>query len=282
MNTALLTGTNPVAALHYGRRASWFVAGAAALLVANASAATALGGDGLDAAAALRTSQAAIGRVLGEHLLTDQDGRPLRLSGLRGRPLVVHLIYTNCYQVCSGLTVHLRDVVRIARTALGADSFAVLTVGFDPEHDSPARLREYGRERGLLSPQWRLASADAFTVRKLADEVGFTWTATPAGFDHIAQVTVVDAAGRVVEQVYGQDFAPPALVDPLRQLAWRGAVQRSDLRGILDGVKLLCTVYDPVSGRYRFDYAMLAGILPALLVLGMAAVAILMAARKTR
>jgi protein SCO1/2 len=253
-----------------------------ALLTLSASVATASDADGRDEAAALRTSQAAIGHVLGEHELTDQDGRTLRMAELRGRPLVLHLVYTNCYQVCSGLTVHLRDVVRIAQAALGSDSFAVLTVGFDTEHDTPARMRAYAHERGIDAAPWRIASADAFTIRRLADEVGFTWTETPAGFDHIAQVTIVDAKGRVVEQVYGQDFEAPALVEPLKQLVWGRDVDRSSVRGILDRVKLTCMVYDPVSRRYRFDYSMIIGILPALLVLGMAAVAILISSRRAR
>lgn len=264
-------------------RAGGVLAGALglfALLALAARAATAPTAPGLDAAAALRTSQAAIGGVLGDAELTDQDGHPLRLAEFRGRPLVLQLAYTNCYHVCSGLTVHLRDVVGIAQRALGADSFAVLTVGFDVEHDTPARLREYARERGIDLAHWRLASADAFTVRRLADGVGFTWAATPAGFDHIAQVTVVDATGRVVEQVYGDAFDPPALIEPLRQAVWRREVDRSDVRGILNGVKLLCSVYDPVSRRYRFDYSMIIGLLPVVLVLAIVAIGIRASSRK--
>ena len=149
----------------------------------------------------------------------DQHGRPLRLADLRGRPLALSLVYTSCYDVCSSLTLYLRDAVRIARETLGPQSFSVLTVGFDTAHDTPGRGCGYSpRDRGLDDPHWHLVSADAATVRRLADEVGFTWVASPRGFDHVAQVTILDADGRVVRQVYGQDFAPPALVEPLKAL----------------------------------------------------------------
>src|SRR5512147_1457901 len=160
------------------------------------AAATAAAADRNDDSAALRTSQAAIGHVLGDYSLTDQDGRPLRVASLRGRPLVVSLVYTECYYICSGLTLHLRDVVRVARQALGERSFAVLTIGFDTEHDSPERMRTYGRERGIVSADWHFASADAATIRRLAEDVGFTWSVVPGGFAHVAQVTVIDAGGR--------------------------------------------------------------------------------------
>jgi protein SCO1 len=233
-------------------------------------------------AAALRTSQAAIGHQLHDLTLSDQFGRPMRLGGLAGRPLVLSLVYTNCYDVCSGLTLHLRDVVRMARETLGVGRFSVLTVGFDVKHDTPASMLAYGRERGIDDPDWRFGSADATTIGRLADDVGFTWAATPTGFEHITQVTVVDAGGTVVQQVYGQDFSPPQLVEPLKSLVLRQGFDRPTVRGVLDSVRLFCTAYDPVTGRYKVDYSMIVGALPALLLLGMIAVALVVAGRRNR
>jgi acetylornithine/succinyldiaminopimelate/putrescine aminotransferase len=93
--------------------------------------ATAYGGEHDADAAALRASQAAIGRVLGDHQFTDQDGRPLRMAELRGRPLLLSLVYTHCYYICSGLTIRLRDAVRIAEDTLGPGKHAS-TMGGNP------------------------------------------------------------------------------------------------------------------------------------------------------
>lgn len=233
-------------------------------------------------AAALRTSQAAIGRTTGDHAFIDQLGRPLRLVDLRGRPLVVSLVYTSCYDICSSLTLYLRDAVRTAQQTLGPQSFSVLTVGFDTANDNPGRMRTFATDRGLDEPQWHVVSTDATTIRRLADEVGFTWVASPSGFDHVAQVTILDADGRVVRQVYGQDFAPPALVEPLTALVLGRSLGRLSARGLVERVKLYCSVYDPVSGEYRFDYSMLAGAIPVLVLLGMTAFAIVLAGRGKR
>jgi protein SCO1/2 len=246
------------------------------------AAATAAAGERDADAGALRISQAAIGRVIGDYQFTDQDGRPLQVSSLRGRPLLVNLVYTECYYICSGLTLHLRDVVKMARQTLGERSFAVLTIGFDTAHDTPQRMRAYGRDRGIVSPDWHFASADAATVRQLTGDVGFTWSSTSGGFDHVAQVTVIDGDGRIVQQVYGQQFAPPALIEPLKQLVWGGEVRRGGVRGILDRVNLLCVVYDPSVGRYRFDYSMLVDAFPGVLVLLIAGAGLFFAARRPR
>ncbi len=210
--------------------------------------------------AALATSQAAITRQLGDYQFVDQRGQAFRLSDLGGKPVVLSLVYTSCYHVCSGLTVHLRDVSKVAWKALGPDSFTVLTVGFDTPNDTPERMRLFAQDRGADMPGWYFASTDAATLERLTRDVGFTYRASPKGFDHITQTTVIDRAGRVVLQVYGQDFNPPNLVEPLKRLIRGQELERGSLSDMVRSVKLLCTIYDPTSGKYRFDYSIIAEI----------------------
>jgi protein SCO1/2 len=227
-----------------------------------------------DDATALTTSQAAIGRQLDDYSFVDQRGQAFRLSSLRGKPVVLSLVYTSCFQVCSGLTVRLRDVTRVARKALGADSFTVLTVGFDTPNDKRERMQLYARDRGAEMPGWFFASTDAATIERLTRDVGFTYRRSPKGFDHITQTTVIDRAGRVMLQVYGEGFNPPNLVEPLKRLIRGQEIERGTLAGMVRSVKLFCTIYDPASGRYRFDYSIVADAIAGILALGMVAIAI--------
>jgi protein SCO1 len=236
----------------------------------------------LDDAEALRTSQAAIGRVLGGYALTDSSGAPLTLEQLRGRPVVLSFIYTSCYYVCPSLTLRLRGTAKVARDALGDAAFSVVTVGFDTARDTPARMATYGRERGVGGPGWYLASADAATMARLTRDAGFTYVPSPKGFDHVTQTSILDASGTIVLQVYGEDFAPPSVVEPLKKLVWGRKVGRPSLASLIDRVKLVCTIYDPASGRYRFDYSLIVEIVAGALALGIAAAGILAAMRNVR
>lgn len=235
-----------------------------------------------DDAEALRTSQAAIGRSIEGVRLTLADGTQLGFEELRGRPLLLSLVYTSCYHVCSGLTLRLRETVKVARQALGAEAFTVVTVGFDTPNDTPERMQAYARERGAVQPGWYFAGTDAAGIERLAGMVGFTWFPSPKGFDHVTQTTIIDAGGRVVLQVYGEDFAPPLVVEPLKKLVWGQNLDRSTLQGLVNTVKLFCTIYDPTSGRYRFDYSLIVNILAGGLALGIALTGILAALRNVK
>ena len=52
------------------------------------------------------------------------------------------------------------------------------------------------------------------TVGPLARDFGFVYEATPAGFDHVLQVSLVDAQGRIVRQVYGESIRPGDIGEP--------------------------------------------------------------------
>ncbi len=208
-----------------------------------------------DERAALQISQAAVGRSLGDYLLRDRTGAPLRLEDLRGRPLVLNLIYTSCYHTCPLMTRNLAAVVAGARDALGEDSFTVVSVGFDTAVDTPQRMDVFARQQGISDTRWLFVSGDEAAMSALTRDIGFTYRPSPKGFDHLAQTTVIDADGVVYRQIYGEAFQPPALVEPLKQLLWGTKAKASSIDGWLTGVRLFCTVYDPAAGRYRFDYS---------------------------
>lgn len=215
----------------------------------------------IDPTRAMRVSQGAIGRQIGDYHLTDQFGRPLELARLRGRPLIISFIYTSCAAACPTLTTRLGAVAKVAREALGKDSFSIVTVGFDTRVDTADQMRRYAQERGIDMPGWYFAAADQATVDRLASDTGFVYAPAAGGYDHFAQLTIVDPQGRVFRQVYGPEFEPPSIVEPLKALVLGSPAAASPAANWLNTVRLICTTYDPKSGRYRFDYSLILEIL---------------------
>jgi protein SCO1/2 len=217
---------------------------------------------GFDYDVALAQSQAAIGREMGEVRFTAADGRSVKLSDLRGKPLVLSMVYTSCYQICPMTTRYLSQVVDKARDALGEDSFAVAVVGFDVGLDTPAAMRYFANKQGIADDGWNLLSVDRNDVERLADDLGFLYTPSANGYDHLIQATIIDSNGRVYRQVYGQVFDTPLLVDPLIDLVLgRSSPEQPILASLVSKIKLFCTTYDPARDGYYFDYSLFIGML---------------------
>lgn len=207
-----------------------------------------------DERAALRESQEAIGRRIEDYRFRDTEGRTVSLAGLRGKPLVVQFIYTGCFQVCPATTQFLAQAVREAERVLGKGTFRVATIGFNPPADDPVAMRDFARKFGLSSADWLFLAPETADVPALTRDLGFRYQPTPAGFDHLLQVSILDRDGRVYRQVYGDGFDAPLFVGPLLELVRDAPSSAPPLEALWERTKLLCTVYDPASGRYRINY----------------------------
>ena len=225
-------------------------------------------GPDYDEKAALALSQAAIGQTVGDYDFLDGSGKQITLESMRGKPLLISLIYTSCYHICPTITTNLAKNVDIAREALGDDSFSVLTIGFDTRNDTPDRMRLFAKQRSIDSDNWHFVSASADTMEDLAGDLGFSYFSTAKGFDHMIQASLIDADGKVYRQIYGMAPEPPALVEPLKEILYDKQVAASPIEGWINNIKLFCTVYDPATGRYHFDYSLFIGLGIGLLILG--------------
>lgn len=206
---------------------------------------------------ALEASQASLGNKLGAYTFTDTRNQQVDLRSFLDKPLVVSLIFTGCNDICPMVSETIADAVEVARDALGADSFRVVTIGFDSRNDNPNRMRSYAASHGINVAGWNFLSADAATIDNLSRDLGFTFRPSPQGFDHLSQTSVIDTDGRVYRHVYGADFEAPLLVEPLKQLIFGQRIEMTSVEGIINRVKLFCTIYDPASGKYRFDYSII-------------------------
>lgn len=221
----------------------------------------ALAAEKLDSEIAFEESQAAIGTLTGSHMLRDHRGRALALDDLRGKPLVISLIYTSCATVCPIVTDHLRDSVVEARRVLGTGRFNVLTFGFDASGDRPGQLSGFAGVHNLLGlDDWYIASADEATTEALLADLGFAYREAAGGFAHVTQTSILDADGRVYRQLYGEAFPLQVLLEPLKDLTLGRTTRSIAPADLWDRLTFLCTVYNPLTGAYRFDYSIVFGV----------------------
>ena len=212
----------------------------------------------LDNQTAYKISQDAIGKPVGDHVLLDRQGRPVRLGAYKGKPLLVNFIYTACFQVCPTTTKNLQKALENTVGMLGADRFNIVSIGFNQPFDSPQAMKAFALQYGIHLPNWEFLSPAAAIVDDLTRNFGFSYVATTAGFDHMNQVTIVDADGKIYRHVYGERFTAEDLAEPLKAMITGAPIppQTDTLAEIIDRVRILCSVYDPISGKYRTNYAL--------------------------
>ncbi|OGP30553.1 MAG: hypothetical protein A2067_06740 [Deltaproteobacteria bacterium GWB2_42_7] len=208
-----------------------------------------------EASKALKLSNDAIGKEVGDYTLIDQDGKNFSLREFAvGKPLVISFIYTSCGHICPTITANLGNAIQEADKDFG-DKFSVITIGFDVENDTPQRMKEYGANFTADVKNWRFVTADRETIERLTNNLGFYYKKIEGGFDHLNFLTIVDSKGKIYEHVYGIDFKPRDVLQPVSEAIYKTAEQKEiKIGGFIDRLKLFCYKYDNATGTYKLDY----------------------------
>jgi protein SCO1/2 len=120
--------------------------------------------------------------------LRDQDGRPVRLADMRGRPVVVTFLYTTCKDTCP-LTV---DQIRFALDELGHD-VPVIAVSVDPRNDTPRAAKRFTRQRRMTGRMRWVLGGEA-RLRRLWTAYGVQPQSDRE--EHSASTVLLDGRGR--------------------------------------------------------------------------------------
>lgn len=145
-------------------------------------------------------------RVPDAALETDAGAR-IALADLRGRWLLVDFIYTRCATYCSALGGDFAQLQRRLAAPLAQRRVELVSISFDPTHDSPARLAAYLAHSGGRGSGWIAARpADAAGLERLMRAFGVVAVPDGAGgYVHNVAVHLVDPRGRLVEILDGGD-----------------------------------------------------------------------------
>ena len=159
--------------------------------------------------------------------LRNQDGRPIHLGQYRGKALVVTFIYTRCPSpdFCPRVTRNFAQLEKqlSANSALYLKSH-LLCISFDPEHDTPERLRAYGAtymgsDAKNAFAHWDFAVPDNPMLVEMAKwfDLGLT-TASDGSITHTLSTTLIGPDGKVARFYPGNEWTPEEVLSDVKEL----------------------------------------------------------------
>jgi protein SCO1/2 len=162
-----------------------------------------------------------IGDPLPDFTLTNHDGEAVSLSSMRGKVVAVTFIYTRCPlpDYCPRMITNLQAVERRFPERVGND-LALVAVTFDPQYDTPQRLKEYARLFESDKPGWEFLTGPIQDIERVCSMFGVEFWPEEGLITHTLQTAVIDREGKLAAQVEGKDYSGKQLAD-LVELALR-------------------------------------------------------------
>jgi protein SCO1/2 len=131
-----------------------------------------------------------------EIALRDQDGKPFKLSSLRGKAVYLTFVYSHCPDVCP---LMLQALAAAQRSLRNPGSMQIVAVSVDPKGDTPQAVKRFLRARRLTGKvRWLLGTrAQLRPVWAAYNILTKSVPETPAIIEHVSLIYGIDARGRI-------------------------------------------------------------------------------------
>jgi protein SCO1/2 len=156
--------------------------------------------------------------VVGENVpdfrLTDQKRRPVALSKLRGKVVAINFIYTSCAlpNFCLRIANNFGVLQKRFERRLGRD-LVLLTVTFDPVHDTPDVLAQYASQWKADPATWHFLTGAVPDVQRVCHLFGVDFFPDEGLMDHSLHTAIIDRNGKLVANIEGNQFTASQLGD---------------------------------------------------------------------
>ena len=159
------------------------------------------------------------GEEVPDFSFTDQSGKRISLKQYRGKVLLLTFIYTRCPfpDFCPRVSSNFAEIYKQLGTNPALANTRLLSITFDPEHDTPKVLRDYAfsvahAHSPALFTRWQFAAPAAADLPRLADF--FALTIKPEGglITHSLSTAVIGPDGKIVNWYHGSDWQVSDLI----------------------------------------------------------------------
>lgn len=156
----------------------------------------------------------AVGDPVPNFSLTDQRKRTVSLADLRGSVVALNFIYTSCAlpNFCLRLANNFNVLQKRFDKRPGKD-LVLVTVTFDPVHDTPEVLAKYAEQWKANPAMWHFLTGSEKDVQRVCRMFGVQAFPNEGLMDHSLHTVLIGRDGKLIANVEGNRFTASQLGD---------------------------------------------------------------------
>ena len=159
------------------------------------------------------------GKPVPDFALTDQAGKTIHLSDLRGKVVVLTFGYSRCPfpQYCFRLSNNLAVIEKRFSSRASRD-LVLITIAIDPEHDHGKVLSEYAALFHASPEDWHFLTGPLPIVKQVAALFNMNFWSEEGLLTHSLHTAILDRSGILVANIEGNQFSAQQLGDLVQQV----------------------------------------------------------------
>lgn len=170
------------------------------------------------ALASVKSERLREGDSVPSFVLTTETGEDITPDSYKGRPWIVTFIFTRC--AVPNFCPLMSKNFAILQTALKAGDgpmaeARLLSISFDPQFDTPAVLKEYGKAEGADPKLWTFATGDPDQIARLTKQFAVQITPEAGTISHGLTTALISRDGKIVKLWRGNGWTSEEVIAAL-------------------------------------------------------------------
>jgi protein SCO1/2 len=162
-----------------------------------------------------------IGDPVPDYPFVDEQGKTIHLSNFKGQALGITFIFTRCPfpTFCPRMTSNFQKVAADLAKAGGPTNWHLLSISFDPEYDTPERLREHAKKFNPEPAKWNFVTSEKSEIQALTEQLGLIFMSKNGTIEHNLRTAIIDAQGKLREIYIGNEWTVDEFVAEMKKAA---------------------------------------------------------------
>lgn len=161
-----------------------------------------------------------------DYRFVNEQRKPVALGQFKGQAVALTFIYTRCpYPTfCPRQSTQFAEICeQLKALPDGPKNWHLLSISFDPAHDTPSVLREYARRYHYDPARWSFLTGEIIDLDAITEQFGMFFARDGEGFSHNVRTVILNAAGRIQKIYVGNQWTTADVVAQMVTAAQAGA-----------------------------------------------------------
>jgi len=166
--------------------------------------------------------QLSVGDKMPDYPFITEEKKPLKLSDLKGQAVAITFIFTRCPfpNFCPRMTSNFAKIAHELSQPGSPTNWHMLSISFDPEFDTPERLKEYAKKYADRDPaKWNFVTSEMIEIDAITEQMGLVFANRNGTIDHNLRSIIIGADGKIKQMYIGNEWPVEEFVEEMKKAA---------------------------------------------------------------
>lgn len=162
-----------------------------------------------------------VGDPVPNYPFVNEEGKAIKLSDLKGKAVGLTFIFTRCPfpTYCPRMNNYFEQAAAELAKEGSPTNWHLLSISFDPEYDTPEKLREHANRFKRDAAKWSFVTSEKIEILALTEQLGLMFATRNGTIEHNLRTAIIGPDGKLRQIYLGNEWDVNEFIAEMKKAA---------------------------------------------------------------